>query len=936
MSHVNLKQLVGKLNDTSRRALEAASGLCLSRTHYNIEIEHWLLKLLEQTGNDLHLILRQFNVDPLRLQADLNQSLDGFKTGNSRPPAISPDLIKLAKEAWVTGSVDLGGSVVRSGYLVCALLGDDILATMAKAASSELAKINVEQLRDKFYHIVSNSSEAGDVPASAAGSGSPQGQPGEAPQPGAPGQPSATPSLDKYCIDLTERAKAGEIDPVLGRDAEIRQITDILTRRRQNNPILTGEAGVGKTAVVEGFALKLAEGLVPPALKNVSLKSLDLGLLQAGAGVKGEFENRLKSVIEEVKSSPTPIILFIDEAHTMIGAGGQAGQGDAANLLKPALARGELRTIAATTWSEYKQYFEKDPALTRRFQVIRVEEPPEDSAISMMRGITGTLSDHHGVRVLNEAIVDSVRLSSRYISGRQLPDKSVSLLDTTCARIGLSQAGTPAPVEDCQRNIEQLKVAIRILEKEAQTGKDHAAALEKLNDDLSQAVKQLEVLNARWLKEKELVTRINELHGDVHGELDGLAGKSDELEKLNASIALLEKDAVEGSDAEIEKLKKQVGDIEAEIKTASQSSEMAGQIAELNQLKSELQETQGDEPLVHAEVNSQAIAETVSAWTGIPLGRMVADELKTILNLEDVMRESIIGQDHALERIAQTIRTSRANLNDPRTPIGIFLLVGTSGVGKTEAAITLAEQIYGGEQNMTVINMSEFKGEEKASTLYGASPGLVGYGKGGVLTEAVRRKPFSVILLDEMEKAHRSFQDIFYQVFDKGNMKDGEGRDIDFKNTVIMMTSNAGSDLIKNLCSDPEMLPSPDGFVQAIFPTLMESFAPAFLGRTKIIPFYPLNDDVMKKIVELKLKKVGKRIKANYDAAFEYDEQVVETIRQRCTEVDTGARNIDHILTNTVLPELSAQFLSSMAEGQAISSVKIGVSDDDSFIYEIS
>ncbi len=955
MAHVNLKQLIGKLNDTTRRSLEAASGLCLSRTHYNIEIEHWMLKLLEQTGSDLHLIMRQFNIDPLRVQADLSSALDGFKTGNSRPPAISPDLVKLAKEAWVTGSVELGGSVIRSGFLVCALMGDDVLSTLAKSSSAEFGKISYEDLRDNFYKIVNDSTEAGDMPASAVGS-SAAAAPGQA-DGGKPGQPSATPSLDKYTIDLTERAKAGEIDPVLGRDAEIRQITDILTRRRQNNPILTGEAGVGKTAVIEGFALKLAEGMVPPSLKNIALKSLDLGLLQAGAGVKGEFENRLKTVIQEVKSSPTPIILFIDEAHTMIGAGGQAGQGDAANLLKPALARGELRTIAATTWSEYKQYFEKDPALTRRFQVIRVEEPSEDVAIQMMRGITGTLAGHHQVRVLNEAIVDSVRLSSRYITGRQLPDKSVSLLDTTCARIGLSQAGTPAPVEDCTRNIEQLKVAIRILEKEIQTGNDHDEELKQLKEDLEKSQKELVGLNERWEKEKELVTKINALHASVHEGLDSVTSKTDETEKIRASLELLKKDAGEGAEgdgakledgsndpgatgsfdlAEISKLEIQLAELEKQIEQESTGSEMAAQVKELNELKNQLQEIQGEAPLVHAEVNSQAIAETVSAWTGIPLGRMVADELKTILNLEHVMGESIIGQDHALSLIGKTIRTSRANLNDPRTPIGIFLLVGTSGVGKTETAITLAEEIYGGEQNMTVINMSEFKGEEKASTLYGASPGLVGYGKGGVLTEAVRRKPFSVILLDEMEKAHKSFQDIFYQVFDKGNMKDGEGRDIDFKNTVIMMTSNAGSDLIKNLCADPEMTPSPEAFVEAIFPTLMESFAPAFLGRTKIVPFYPLNDDVMKKIIELKLNKVGKRIKANYRSSFEYSPKIVDAIKERCTEVDTGARNIDHILNKTLLPELSAEFLSSMSEGNAISSVKIDVSEDGKFKYEIS
>ena len=933
MANVSLKQLIGKLNANTRRTLEGATGMCLSRTHYNVEIEHWLLKILETGNNDLDFIVKQFNIDPIRLQSDLSKALDKFKTGNSRPPAISPDLVKLAKEAWLVGSVDLGAVVIRSGHLICALMSDEILSSIAKNASSEFSKISGEELTNHFYKICGDSSESADVPAGSAG--------GEAARSGGgatskTGQPSPTPALDQYTIDLTERAKQGHIDPVLGRDPEIRQITDILTRRRQNNPILTGEAGVGKTAVVEGFALKLVEGQVPPGLKNVSLKSLDLGLLQAGAGVKGEFENRLKNVIQEVKSSPTPIIMFIDEAHTMIGAGGQAGQGDAANLLKPALARGELRTIAATTWSEYKQYFEKDPALTRRFQVIRVEEPDESVAVQMMRGISGTLSNHHSVRVLNEAIVDSVRLSSRYISGRQLPDKSVSLLDTTCARIGLSQAGMPAPVEDCQRNIDALKTAIRILEKEQQTGQDHQEELARMEQDLTDAESKLQDLNERWTKEKDLVTQINELHGTVHEGLDEVNAKEDEADKVKASIELLKKDNADGSAEKISQLETQLKEIESAKAEAAANADVSAEITQLNQLKGELSELQGDSPLVHAEVNSQAVAETVSAWTGIPLGRMVSDELKTILNLEDVMGESIIGQDHALSLIAKTIRTSRANLNDPRTPIGVFLLVGTSGVGKTETAITLSEEIYGGEQNMTVINMSEFKGEEKASTLYGASPGLVGYGKGGVLTEAVRRKPFSVVLLDEMEKAHASFQDIFYQVFDKGNMKDGEGRDIDFKNTVIMMTSNAGSDLIKNLCSDPEMMPSPDAFVEAIFPKLMESFAPAFLGRCKIIPFYPLTDEVMQKIVRLKLNKVGRRIQSNYRATFDYDDQLVTAIKDRCTEVDTGARNIDHILTKTLLPELSAEFLSSMADGKAISAVKMGVSDDGNFTYEIS
>ncbi len=902
MAQVNLKQLIGKLNDVSRRTLEGATGLCLSRTHYNVEIEHWLFKILEQGDTDFEIIIKQFDIDSMRLISDLGNSINEFKTGNSRPPALSPDLVKLCKEAWLIGSIDLADGVTRTGHLVCALLSDENLSRIANGISQEFKKISIDNLINGFHSILGKSHEAASVAASGATSGG-------APQSGGKraGGPTATPSLDQFTIDLTERAKNGEIDPVLGRDPEIRQITDILTRRRQNNPILTGEAGVGKTAVVEGFALRLARGDVPPQLKNVAIKSLDLGLLQAGAGVKGEFENRLKSVIQEVKSSPTPIIIFIDEAHTMIGAGGQAGQGDAANLLKPALARGELRTIAATTWAEYKKYFEKDPALARRFQVVKVDEPTENTAIEMMRGISGTLQGHHGVRVLNEAIVDSVKLSNRYISGRQLPDKSVSLLDTTCARIGLSQATTPAPVEDCSRLIDSLKLAIEILEGETSVGQDHEEELTNKRKELVVAEAEFEALNKRWAEEKELVDKINEIHGKLEAEGSDESPDSDGAEK----------------DAESEK-------------PAAEQVDTDALIAELQKLNEELATLQGEEPLVHAEVNSQAVAETVAAWTGIPLGRMVSDELQTVLKLKEKMEESIIGQSHALDQIAQTIRTSRANLNDPNAPIGVFLLVGTSGVGKTETAITLAELLYGGEQNMTTINMSEFKEEAKASMLTGTSAGYVGYGEGGVLTEAVRRKPYSVVLLDEMEKANKSFQDIFYQVFDKGNMKDGEGRDIDFKNTVIMMTSNAGSDLIKNLCADPEMAPSPDAFIEAIFPALLDSFAPAFLGRAKIIPFYPLNDEVMKKIVKLKLGKIGRRIHANYRAKFDYDPAVVEAITARCTEVDTGARNIDHILTKTLLPELSAEFLSSLSEGKAITAVNLSLDGDGKFNYEIS
>ena len=797
-------------------------------------------------------------------------------------------------------SVDYGERQIRSGHLLLALLSDDALSRIAADASAEFDNISPEALAKELTVLTADSDEAGQpVEPSTSGTGS--SSPASGPQ-----GPTKTPSLDQFTIDLTARAKAGKIDPVLGRDAEIRQIIDILTRRRQNNPIMTGEAGVGKTAVVEGFALRIAAGDVPPSIKNVRLHTLDLGLLQAGAGVKGEFENRLRSVIDEVKASPTPIILFIDEAHTLIGAGGAAGQGDAANLLKPALARGELRTIAATTWAEYKKYFERDAALARRFQVVKVEEPDEATAVAMMRGLVGTLEKHHRVRILNEGLVDAPRLSNRYITGRQLPDKAVSILDTTCARIGISQTAVPPQIEDSRRRIEQLDVALGILEREAAAGANHADAMADLLNEKKKSQKILEGLEQRWQAEKELVTQIHSLRSQLDGKpLAETDSNKQATETPEAKAAPL-------TDEDRTRLRK-----------------------ELEAVETQLEELQGESPLVHDCVDSQAVAGTVSAWTGIPLGRMVANEVNTVLNMKELMEEYIIGQSHALELISQRIRTSRANLSDPNTPIGVFLLAGTSGVGKTETAITLANLLYGGEQNMTTINMSEFKEEHKVSLLMGSPPGYVGYGEGGVLTEAVRRKPYSVVLLDEMEKAHPGVQDIFYQVFDKGNMKDGEGRDINFKNTVILMTTNAGTDLIKSLCADPDTMPDHEGLTEALFPELLKTFKPAFLGRLSIIPYFPLSDDVMKKIIELKLGKVQRRVKENYRAALTYTPELVTTIAARCTEVDTGARNVDHILTRTLLPQMSAEFLSRMAEDQPIQAVQISVTDDGQFQYNI-
>jgi type VI secretion system protein VasG len=759
------------------------------------------------------------------------------------------------------------------------MLTDYDLLRLARESMPDVAKISAEELKAEMRDITAGSVE--DAPVSRDDL-----EPGAAPAAGS-AAPGKTPALDQFTVDLTLRARQGHIDPVLGRDFELRQITDILTRRRQNNPILTGEAGVGKTAVVEGFAMRIAAGDVPEPLKNVSIHSLDLALLQAGAGVKGEFENRLKSVISEVKASPHPVILFIDEAHTLIGAGGQAGQGDAANLLKPALARGELRTIAATTWAEYKKYFERDAALTRRFQVVKIEEPSEVTAVQIMRGLVNMMEAHHHVRITDDAVRDSVRLSSRYLSGRQLPDKSVSVLDTACARVALSQSATPAAVEDCQRSIQRVDTALAVIDRERAAGPVDEEECAELRAEKETETARLASLQERWGKERALVEEIQALRRQL--EEPASAGTAS-----NAALAT---------------------QLQASLK--------------------DLRGLQGEDPLVHPWVDSQAIAEVISNWTGIPVGRMVSDEIRTILDLDARMKERIVGQDDALFALAERVRTSRANLTDPRRPIGVFMLVGTSGVGKTETAIVLSELLYGGEQNMTVINMSEFKEEHKVSLLMGSPPGYVGYGEGGILTEAVRRKPYSVVLLDEFEKAHPGVHDIFYQVFDKGSLKDGEGRDIDFRNTVILMTTNAGTDTIMALHADPETMPDAEGLATALKPELLKTFKPAFLGRVTLLPYFPLQDEAIKGIVRLKLDKIVKRVAENYSATMTYAPAVVEGIAKRCTEVESGARNIDHILNGTLLPEMASEFLAHMAEGKAIRGVSVSIAGDGDFVYAL-
>jgi len=880
---IELKPLIGRLNDVCRRALESAAGLTALRSHYNVEIEHMLMGLLDRTDTEFAAILKKWQVDPARLSTDLNRSLDRMKTGNARAPALSPDIVDMVKNAWLLASVEHGASRVRSGHLLWALLADDMLARRAREASGQFAAIEPDVLKRDYVAICGNTPEATQATGQAVGSEAAGTGGGDV-------RPGGSAALDQFTTDLTAQAKAGKIDPILGRDVEIRQMIDILTRRRQNNPILAGEAGVGKTAVVEGLALRIAAGDVPPALREVTLRTLDLGLLQAGAGVKGEFENRLKSVIDETKASAKPIILFIDEAHTLIGAGGAAGQSDAANLLKPALARGELRTIAATTWAEYKKYFEKDAALTRRFQPVKVEEPSEKMAVAMIRGLVDTLEHHHKVRIFDEAVSEAVRLSARYIPARQLPDKAVSLIDTACARVAMSQNAIPAPIDDRRRRIGLIDTELKILEREMAGGLDHAARRDELTGERQQLTEELAKLEERWEAEKKIVAEMDEMR-----------------RKIEAAAA-----PQSGTDA-------------------TTAEEGAANRAKLAELSTKLRSLQGEQPLIFPIVDGQAVAEIVESWTGIPAGRMQSDEIRTVLNLREAMERRVIGQSHAMEAVAQAIRTSRAGLTDPRRPIGVFLFVGTSGVGKTETALSLAELLYGGEQNVTTINMAEFKEEHKVSLLMGSPPGYVGYGEGGVLTEAVRRRPYSVVLLDEMEKAHPGVQDVFYSVFDKGNMKDGEGRDIDFKNTVIIMTSNAGTDLITKLFADPETAPDAAGLAEALRPELAKFFKPAFLGRLTLVPYFPLSDAIIKQIVVLQLERIRNRVRDSYRATFEWAPQLVDTIASRCTESTSGARNVENILTRTLLPELSAEVLARLADGESISSVRVGVNTDGSF-----
>ncbi|MCC2596544.1 type VI secretion system ATPase TssH [Pusillimonas sp. MFBS29] len=873
MSDISRVELFGKLGDVMYQTLDGAAIFCKLRRHSHVELAHWLHQLAHARNTDLHAIMGYFELNESVLDGDILRALDQLPQGGGSVSDLSGHIDEAVERAWLYASLKCGATRIRSGHLLIGLLKTSSLRHVLFGLSPEFKKIVPDLLLMKFDEITAGSAEQ-DKRSST------------------PAQPEAGPTtlgalaLAQYAVDLTARARAGQIDPVSGRNEEIRQIIDILMRRRQNNPLLTGEAGVGKTAVAEGLALRLAQGDVPPSLRDVSLYMLDLGLLQAGAGMKGEFEARLRSVIDAVESSEKPIVLFIDEIHTLVGAGGAAGTGDAANLLKPVLARGQLRTIGATTWSEYKKYIEKDPALTRRFQPVQIAEPSEAQAVVMLRGLAQVLGEHHKVLLLDEAIDAAVRLSYRYIPARQLPDKAVALLDTACARVAVSQHAVPADLEDCRREIQALKIELGMLEREQQLGIEHQARNQQVQASLADSQERLLELDGRWLAEQALVTQLH----DLQTALNEAGVEPEEQARLRA---------------------------------------------ELDPLRRQLAEHQGETPMIFPSVDAAAVAAVVAEWTGIPVGRMLRDEATSVLQLADTLEQRVVGQRHGLDTIARRIETSRARLTDPNKPVGVFLLCGPSGVGKTETALALADTLYGGEQNVISINMSEFQESHTVSTLKGAPPGYVGYGEGGVLTEAVRRRPYSVILLDEVEKAHPDVHEIFFQVFDKGWMEDGEGRYIDFRNTVIILTSNTGSERIASMCRDPGQLPEPEQVAQALRQPLLQMFPAALLGRLIVVPYYPLPDSMLARIVSLQLERIRLRLMENHQVDMTVQPEVHELIVARCTEVESGGRMIDTILSNTILPTISRELLTAAAADGTITAVVLSAENGE-FVYSFS
>ncbi|WP_046862959.1 type VI secretion system ATPase TssH [Microvirga massiliensis] len=881
MADISLEAVTGKLNQVGHEAFFQALRHAKRSGHRNVELAHWLFHILQKNSTDISLTADHYKLDRAKLLAEIGSAIEGFRKNETEMPGISNAVVAMLDRGWHYATLFFGETQIRTGHLLVGALESLELRRALVNASKEFSKIPADALAGEYRSVWASSGEENLRPMDGSGLLA-AGTPGAETAAGAKGNTA----LDRFSQDLTAKAKAGQMDPVLGRDAEIRQVIDVLMRRRQNNPILTGEAGVGKTAVVEGFAQRIASGDVPPALRGVRLCALDVGLMQAGASMKGEFEQRLRSVIDEMQSSPVPTILFIDEAHTLIGAGGQAGTGDAANLLKPALARGTLRTIAATTWSEYRQYFEKDPALTRRFQPIQVDEPDVARCCDMLRGILGPMQKHHQVHISDAAIVAAVNLSHRYIPARQLPDKAVSLLDTACARVAISQTATPAAIEDTRRAIAAREKEKAGLVAERDLGTADEDRIVEIDDEIAALQEKLVRLESEWISEQALVSEIQALRGKLREET-------------------------------------------AESESDQDSEAIRG---DLRQRFQSLEALDPERRMIYAHVDEQAVASVVSDWTGIPVGRMVKDEIQTVLDLPDILNRRVIGQSHGLKVIAKRIETNRARLDNPNKPIGVFMLCGPSGVGKTETALALAEALYGGEQNMITINMSEFQEAHTVSTLKGAPPGYVGYGEGGRLTEAVRRKPYSVILLDEVEKAHGDVHEIFFQVFDKGQMEDGTGRRIDFKNTLIILTSNVGTDLIMDYGRDPKYASDPEALAAALRPELLKVFPAALLGRIVTIPYFPLSSDVLGGIVRLQLDRIGRRIEENHDAVFLYDDMVVDHIVSLCNDPDSGGRMIDNIITNTLLPALSREFLRRSLNKEELTEARVTIENGD-FAY---
>ncbi|MBY7732301.1 type VI secretion system ATPase TssH [Vibrio splendidus] len=861
MTQVTLTNLVGKLSPELKQALEASAGAAMNQGVGAIETEHWILQLISQKDAKLMALCESQKLSLDALVNELTKKISMLPKGNEGQPTLSHSLTELIKDAWMIASVNYGHGEIVSLHLIQALMQQNVLGVSTLQLET-LSSVSLESLQGliKKTPIARNSA----VP-SANGS--------------IDTTPAGNDALSKYTVNLTQQAIDGNIDPISGRNSEVRKAIDILCRKRQNNPIMVGEPGVGKTAVVEGLALRIAADEVPSALQGVQIHSLDLGLLQAGASVKGEFENRLKDVINEVKSSEIPIIVFIDEAHTLIGAGGAAGQNDAANLLKPALARGEFKTIAATTWAEYKKYFEKDPALTRRFQVVTIEEPNAEDAMQMLRGVAASLQAHHGAFIAESAIEAAVNLSIRYLPSRQLPDKAISLLDTASARIALTQGAKPEVLETLEQTIRYQENEKSALEKEDALFSNSAELIKELTLSIEENQKALAAYYTRWEKEIELVDQIKSVQQEITEEQ--------------------EQDAVDATKQK-----------------------------QLDTLRTELADLQGEEPLVYAMVDDNTIAQVIANWTGIPVGNMMSDEIAKLLTLEDELNTRVIGQDVAKNELAKAIRISRAGLTDNRKPIGVFLMCGPSGVGKTETAMALAEQLYGGSNDLTVINMTEFKEEHKISMLLGSPAGYVGFGEGGVLTEAIRRNPYSVLLLDEMEKAHPGVHDLFYQIFDKGHIKDSEGRTVDFKNTIIIMTSNAADQAICDVCAKTTDRINNDELLEAIRPDLQQYFKPAFLGRTTIVPYYPLNDEELAKITEISLNRIKKKLAEQYQASFTWDADFIQFVVDRNTDPTTGGRAVEQIINRSLMPRLAEECIGRLSRSEPITQVTVSATNN--------